>query len=231
METNTAPMHLPEELVKICQQHPIQKRDTGEPILYQGEVPRHAYILTEGIVKVYDIGGAGDEKIINFMSVGDLLPPAWVFKKAPVSLYYYDAFTPCSFYRVPREELLDTIKNIPAVTNFMFEHYAKSFVGSLLEINALEQSKGSEKIIHMLQYLLMRFPSQSNPNEGWERIDLRITHQELANMTGLTRETTSTELNKLRRKGIVEYSNQNYSLNIQLLRSLLSSEEFLSFKY
>ncbi|MGI9027581.1 MAG: Crp/Fnr family transcriptional regulator [Candidatus Saccharimonadales bacterium] len=223
-------MHIPEELLTICREHSIQKRAPGEPILYQGEVPRHAYILTEGIAKIYDIGGAGDEKIVNFLSVGDLLPPAWVFKKAPVSLYYYDAFTPCSYYRIPRDTLLAAIQNTPAITYFMFEHYATSFVGSLLEINALEQSKGSEKIIHMLQYLLMRFPSNRGQGKDWQRIDLRITHQDLANMTGLTRETTSTELNKLRRKKIVEYSNQHYSLNIPLLRSLLSSEEFLSFK-
>ncbi len=220
---------MPDELLKLCQQHPLQKREVGEPILYQGEIPRHAYIMASGIVKVYDIGNAGDEKIINFMSSGDLLPPAWVFKKAPVSLYYYDAFTTCTFYRLPRETLLEAIKNTPSITNYMFEHYATSFVGSLLEINALEQSKGNEKIIHMLQYLLMRFPGTKNGD--WHKIELRVTHQDLANMTGLTRETTSTELNKLRRKGIVEYSNQHYSLNIPQLRSLLSSEEFLSFKY
>lgn len=220
---------MPDELLKFCSNYPLQKREPGEPILYQGEVPRHAYILVSGIVKVYDIGNGGDEKIINFFSEGDLLPPAWVFKKAPVSLYYYDAFTPCTFYKVPRDELLKAFKDIPSITHFMFEHYATSFVGSLLEINALEQSKGSEKIIHMLQYLLMRFPGEEKGD--WHKIELRITHQDLANMTGLTRETTSTELNKLRRKGIVEYANQHYSLNIPQLRSLLSSEEFLSFTY
>lgn len=220
---------MPEELLNLCKEHVVQKRTAGEPILYQGEIPRHAYILTEGIVKVYDIGSAGDEKIINFLSEGDLMPPAWVFKKAPVSLYYYDAFTPVQFYRVPRDTLNDAIRNTQAISNYMFEHYATSFIGSLLEINALEQSKGSDKIIHMLQYLLMRFPGTQEGD--WHKIDLRITHQDLANMTGLTRETTSTELNKLRRKEIVEYSNQHYSLNIPLLRSLLSSEEFLSFKY
>lgn len=220
---------MPQELIDICKQHAVQTRTPGEPILYQGEIPRHAYILAEGIVKVYDIGSAGDEKVINFLSEGDLIPPEWAFKKAPVSLYYYDAFTESKFYRLPRESLLEAIKSVPAITHFMFEHYASSFIGSLLEINALEQSKGSEKIVHMLQYLLMRFPGSETGD--WKKIDLRITHQDLANMTGLTRETTSTELNKLRRKGIVEYTNQHYSLNIPLLRSLLSSEEFLSFKY
>lgn len=220
---------MPDELLNLCKQYQLQKREVGEPILYQGEVPRQAYILAEGIVKVYDIGNAGDEKIINFLSTADLLPPAWVFKKAPVSLYYYDAFTECTFYKMPREVFLDAVKSTPALSQFMFEHYATSFVGSLLEINALEQSKGSEKIVHMLQYLLMRFPGTKDGD--WHKIELRVTHQDLANMTGLTRETTSTELNKLRRKGIVEYANQHYSLNIPLLRSLLSSEEFLSFKY
>lgn len=220
---------MPQELLNICKQHLIQSRSPGEPILYQGEVPRHAYIISEGIVKVYDIGSGGDEKIINFLSVGDLLPPEWVFRKAPVGLYYYDAFTTCKFYRVPRETIEESIKTIPSVTQYLFQHYATSFVGSLLEINALEQSKGSEKIIHMLQYLLMRFPGEKS--KDWHKINLRITHQDLANMTGLTRETTSTELNKLRRKKILEYANQHYSLNIPQLRSLLSSEEFLSFTY
>lgn len=220
---------MPQELIDFCKQFVIQTKTPGEPILYQGEIPRHAYIITEGIVKVYDIGSAGDEKIINFMSSSDLLPPAWVFKKAPVSLYYYDAFTECKYYRLPRETLHEAIESNQAISNYMFKHYASSFIGSLLEINALEQSKGSDKIIHMLQYLLMRFPGTEKGD--WHKIDLRITHQDLANMTGLTRETTSTELNKLRRKGIVEYSNQHYLLNIPLLRSLLSSEEFLSFKY
>jgi CRP/FNR family transcriptional regulator len=223
---------MPDELLDLCKQYPLQLREAGEPILYQGEIPRHAYVITEGIVKIYDIGNAGDEKVINFLSVGDVVPPAWVFKKAPVSLYYYDAFTECKFYRLPRDVLMNGINKTPAITRYMFEHYATSFVGSLLEINALEQSKGSEKIVHMLQYLLMRFPDKAaKDNDTWQKVNLRITHQDLANMTGLTRETTSTELNKLRRKGIVEYSNQHYSLNIPLLRSLLSSEEFLSFKY
>lgn len=225
-------MDTPEELSEIFKNHIIHKREAGEPILYQGEIPRYAYIIVKGIVKIYDIGSSGDEKIINFLSVGDIMPPEWVLKKSPVSLYYYDAFTPCEFYKVPREELINLIKNNQTITYYMFEHYASSFVGSLLEINALEQPKGAEKIIHMLQYLLMRFPSPDNSANGeWQLINLRITHQDLANMTGLTRETTSTELSKLRKKGIVMYSNQHYSLNMPLLRSLLSSEEFMNYKY
>jgi CRP-like cAMP-binding protein len=120
---------MPDELTDICKQYPIQIREAGEPVLYQGEIPRHAYIIIEGIVKVYDIGNAGDEKIINFLAVGDAVPPAWVFKKAPVSLYYYDAFTKCKFYRLPRDILLDSIHEIPAITRYMFQHYATSFVG------------------------------------------------------------------------------------------------------
>jgi CRP/FNR family transcriptional regulator, cyclic AMP receptor protein len=220
---------LPENLLRLCKEFPLQTREAGEPILYQGEVPRCSYIIAEGIVKVYDIGSSGDEKIINFFSVGDILPPAWAFRKAPVSLYYYDAFSSCKLYKIPRDKLESVIFCNHKAVKELFHHYASSFVGSLLEINSLEQSKGSDKIIHMLQYLLMRFPGSKQGS--WQKINLRLTHQDLANMTGLTRETTSTELNKLRRKSIINYSNQHYSLNIPLLRSTLSSEEFLNFRY
>lgn len=220
---------IPDVLQTLCKQYTLQTKGAGEPLLHQGEVPRSACIITKGIVKIYDIGASGNERIVNFLSVGDLIPPAWIFKKAPVSLYYYDAFTDCEFYRIPREELLASIRTNPQLTNYMFEHYATSFIGSLLEINALEQSKGGEKIIHMLQYLLLRFPGENK--QDWHTINLRITHQDLANMTGLTRETTSTELNKLRKQEIVRYTSQHYSLNLPKLRSLLSSEEFLRLTY
>lgn len=220
---------MPDELIKLYKQYSPQVRQAGEPLLYQGEVPRHSYLITNGIVKVYDIGASGDEKIINFMSAGDLVPPAWTFKKAPVSLYYYDAFTTCTFYRLPRQEIEDAIATVPAITHYFYEHYASSFIGALLEIHALGQSKGSDKIVHILQYLLMRFPGDENGD--WQEINLRVTHQDIGNMTGLTRETTSTELSKLKKEGIVSYKNQHYALNMPLLRSKLSSEEFMRFSY
>jgi CRP-like cAMP-binding protein len=214
-------------LIEACKNHPLQKKLAAEPLFYQGEVPRHTYIIVEGIVKVYDIDPSGDEKIINFFSTGDILPLAWQFDKAPVSLYYYDAFSECTLIKIPRDELNEILDANPDFVREMFDHYVNSFISSLLEINALEQSKSNDKIIHMLQYLLMRFPGIKKGE--WQQINLRITHQDLAGMTGLTRETTSTELNKLRRKGAVNYANQHYSLNIPKLRSLLSSEEFLNF--
>jgi CRP-like cAMP-binding protein len=220
---------MPDELIQLYQKYTPHTVEPGEPLLYQGEVPRNSFLVTDGIVKVYDIGASGDEKIVNFMSVGDIIPPAWAFKKAPVSLYYYDAFTTVTYYTIPRQELEKAIDDTPAITKYFYEHYATSYISALLEIHALEQSKGTDKIVHMLQYLLMRFPGEQQGE--WHEINLRVTHQDIGNMTGLTRETTSTELSKLKKQGIVSYKNQYYSLNLPLMRSQLSSEEFLRFSY
>jgi hypothetical protein len=45
-------------------------------------------------------------------------------------------------------------------------------------------------------------------------------------MVGLTRETTALELSKLKKKGIISYNTQHYTIDTEKLLSLLGAEEF-----
>jgi CRP-like cAMP-binding protein len=59
-------------------------------------------------------------------------------------------------------------------------------------------------------------------------IDLTLTHQDFANLTGLTRETAATELNRLKKKGVINYSNgSNYTLNLDKLTQMIN-DQFIS---
>jgi len=52
-----------------------------------------------------------------------------------------------------------------------------------------------------------------------------LTHQDFANLTGLTRETTATELNKLKSSGIITYGKHTlYHVNVTKLSNTLNDQ-------
>lgn len=219
---------LSEKLISKLGAYTQRNYTPSQPILYQGEIPQVAYIIMDGVIKIYDIDSNGNEKIVSFASTGDVLSPAWTFNKAPVNLYYCDAFTEAKLCCIAKEELHNLIKSSSDLLSYLFDQQLTAYIGAQIQINALEQSKANEKIIYTLQYLVLRFSKQTN--QAWVEISLRLTHQDIANMNGLTRETTTTELNKLRKKGVIRYKGQVCHVNVTALRRLLSSDEFVTIK-
>jgi len=217
---------LPAEFSEFLAKYPTRKLKKGWPILYQGEVPRTAYVIKKGMIKVYDISTSGEEKVVTFDSVGDILPSSWVFKKSPVSLYYFDAFTDCEVYAVPRQALFDAIHAHKEILEYALDKYVSMYVTATLHIFALEQTKSSDKLLRILQYMAMRFGKEIKP--GYKYIDVQLTHLDLAHMIGMTRETTSVELGKLRKANVISYKNQRYTLNVTKMQRILGADEFKS---
>jgi hypothetical protein len=57
---------------------------------------------------------------------------------------------------------------------------------------------------------------------------LDLTHQDFANLTGLTRETAATELNRLKKRGVIDYGKHiPYRLNMKQLM-LLQNDQFIA---
>jgi len=215
---------VPKDFTEFLNKFPVRKLKKGLPIMYQGEVPRSAYVIKKGMIKAYDISSSGEEKVVTFDAVGGMIPSAWIFKKSPVALYYFDAFTDCEVYAVPRQVLYDKIYSNKEILEYAFDKYVSLYTTATMHIFALEQTKSSEKLLRILQYLSMRFGAEVKP--GIRSIDLKLTHLELANMIGMTRETTSVELGKLRKSKVIKYSNQRYFLDVQKTQQIVGGDEF-----
>lgn len=211
-------------LLRLLKDYPTKKFAAGEMILYQGEVPTCAYVMKSGLVKVYNITAQGDEKPIAFRSSPDLLASAWIFDKSGGALYFCEAHTESVAYAVPKADFLRLIKqNNDALLNLLSRYVTLNTAGSL-QLHALEFSKASDKIIHMLFYLCQTY-GVDDPT-GLVCIDLPLTQQELANLLGLTRETTGIELLKLKKMGLLVFSKKKYRVNKPQLLKLIGETEF-----
>ena len=200
----------------------VAKFKKNEVILHQDDEPQTAYVIKEGVVKMYNITSEGDEKPISFDVSGDLFPAEWVFSRAERTLFYYEAFTDCSLYVVPKDVYQQFLHNNPIIMRKAFDLFVSRMVGYTLRVNALAQSRAADKLLHTIHYLCLRFGKEIK--KDFVRIRLPLTQQELANFMGLTRETTTVELSKLKQLGVISYCHQTYSVRTNKLNELLDEE-------
>lgn len=208
----------------FLERHPTRSFRKKEIIVFQGEAPRQAFIVKSGIVKAYNLSVGGDEKPVAFYEADSIFPASWVYGKTASATYYYEAFTPeVEVYTIDRQTFVDFIRRRPELLYQEMERLLAEQLGSSIRLNALQHSRASDKLIYTLHYLAL---SHGRPgNDGTIELTLDLTHQDLANLTGLTRETAATELNKLKKQGVIEYGKHTpYKLNLTRLMRLLNDQ-------
>ncbi len=64
----------PPALNDLLKSYTLRKFKKGQTLLFQGEVPRYAYVVKSGTVKTYNISPLGEEQLISLSSEYDILP-------------------------------------------------------------------------------------------------------------------------------------------------------------
>lgn len=212
-----------EQLQPLIKKSLTRSFHAGSTILYQGEAPRSAYVLTKGVARVFSISAQGDEQIVIFHVPGEFFPSSWIFGKAPTTLFFYEALTDCEVALVPREELIHFMLDEPDRMHAMLDHFTTTYAAMLIRVNALEQPKARDKLIYTLYYLCQRYGKQQS---NQIQIPLALTHQHLASLVGLTRETTAMEMGKLKKQGVINYKQQQYTIRLDKLLELIGEDSF-----
>lgn len=210
------------ELEDFLKQYRVCRFKKGEIIFAQNQQPTTAYIVKKGLIKTYNISAEGDEKPISFDIKDEIMPISWIFGKAPRTLFFYEAFTDCELYAVPKNEYLGFLQKHPQQLLMVFDNFVSYHIGLQLRVSALEQSKAVTKILNTLHFFCLRFGEELD--NGVVKIRVVLSQQELANFIGLTRETVSIELKKLRQQHVISHSRQHYFVKTAKLNELLDED-------
>jgi CRP-like cAMP-binding protein len=215
-----------DDLTEVTSSHSVRKYKASNIVLFQGEIPPYVLVVRKGFVISYTMSNNGDEQIIAFFSIGDILPVEWVFSRSPVALYYYRAFTDCELVAVSKDELTEHMETNQVLAQKLLNQFASSFIGATVHIHALEHSHSQEKIIKLLHYLVLRFGQPVSGKNETYTIPFKLTHAQIASMVGITRESVTTEAVKLKNKNALTYSKGIYTIKLSELLKSLGSEEF-----
>ncbi len=172
----------------------------GETILRADEVPSGVFYLKEGFAKIYFVSEDGKELIISILSPGSFFPFSWVLSDLQNN-YFVDLMTDATLLRAPREDFAEFLKKEPLLTFAVTEKMLLGFREWLTTTEKLIMSDAQQKIC----FTIYRVASSWGvvQKNGSILIDIPLTHQDIASLSGLTRETTSIKLKELERKGVL----------------------------
>lgn len=168
----------------------------------QDQIADSLYFIEQGLVKVTRTNRKGSKIILTIRGAGNVLGEESL-SNAEQS-YYGEAevLTGSTVYRVPREVQAKALMTNPewaaALVSYMVHRrFALAEKVELLCLHDVEY-----RILHYLAELSTLVAAPMN-GEGYQ---VPITQLELADLIGATRETTSTTLNQLERRGLVRLS-------------------------
>jgi CRP/FNR family transcriptional regulator len=202
--------------------NPIAKFSKGETIFLQGEVPKNLYSIRSGVVEESNLTSDGNQQSIAFEIIGDIIPKSWAFSKTANTLFDYTAFTDCELYIISKDDFQSQIAHNMDFTRKVLDRTVVLLMGAKLKLDALEKPHASQKLIYTLLYLCYQYGTRIGT--GNVMIQVPLTQQDIADFTGMTRETANLELNKLRKEKVFISDQKYYFVDIEKLNSKLDDD-------
>ncbi len=196
---------------------------SGQIMLYQGEKSSSVYYIHSGYIKVYDITVRGEEKVLLILGKGDLFPLIWTFGASDSLLYFYEVHEEVELSVLPRDSFIEHIQKDHQFTIALLEYFVDRTKELMTRVESIEGTSALHKVGQVLLYLANTHGQKLAKDA--QLIKLTITHQLLAQMAGITRETVSIQMKIFEENEAIEKNEANLIIHTDRIEEILSTEK------
>ena len=207
-----------EKLQSFFGKYPSTEYKKGEIIIQPNVNPPGIFYLESGIIRRYYLSENGEEVTLNLYKPHSFLPMSWAIGNVE-NIHFYEAMTPVKAYRAPKDTTIEFLKTNPDVIYDLLRRVYVGLEGLWMHIESLTAGNSYSKLVASLVILAKRFGKKENNSI---EISLKMNEKDIANYAGMSRETASRELQKLKKEGLVQFEKGILSvLDMQHLEDLL----------
>lgn len=170
-------------------------------ILYEGDHVEDMLVVTQGIVKIHDIDEHGNEKILHLVKPPGIIPFAFFSGGDDPTRWFYTALTDCDVYVVPKMRILAELHTSSTLAVYLMNWFSKEVHHVFTRLSSLGKTNAHDKLIAALRFLADCHSAEQR--NGWFRVSFPVTHQLLADMTGVTRESAAFAMKELQFQKVV----------------------------
>ena len=206
------------EIESFFSKYPISNYRKGHVLISEQDYISNIFYLKSGYIKQYAISKSGAEpSILNIFKPGSYLPIIYIVNEIPNS-FYFEAMTDITVFKAPKEDVLKLINQNTEILYDLLKRVTRGTDGLLKRLSHQMSSNAYDRLLMELITYAIRF------HEKTDMIEIDLSEKELAAMSGLTRETVSREIRKLKNIGLLlENSHKLYIKNIVSLEAELNS--------
>jgi CRP-like cAMP-binding protein len=178
------------------------------------------YYIKSGFVKQVSTSKTGEEFIVTIYRPGSFFAISLALHRK-VSAYTFEAMSEVVVIKAPVQEIIALLDTQPTLARELLSRITSGLNSLVARMETLVFGSARQKVAAVLLQNAQRFGKKvANTIE----LELPLTHQQLASLTGLTRETVSIEMAKLKKDKILTYRGKTITIfTISTLRSLAPS--------
>ena len=195
----------------------VQTFDRSDLIFDQGSMGSTLYIIVDGQVRIFTVNETGQELAVTIFRKGDFFGELALLDGQPRSASA-EAMQVTTTLTLHRSGFLDLIGTCPPVAVAVLEALASRLRHTNNYVENLTSQPAPQRVVQQLVTLATNAPNHQQTNS----IDLRITQDDLASLSGTTRETVNRVLSTLRDQGLIRIARARISvLSLEQLRQTL----------
>ena len=170
-----------------------------ERIFRAGSPGENVYLLADGRVKIFGLSSLGKEVILWFCFPGEVFGLAEMARGGPREVYA-EACSDCRVHVIAQRDFKQFLTAHPATAMLVIDLLSCRLrvLGDVVQ--NLTADDVATRVVKLLLRLCARY---GRPVAQDILLDIKLTHQEMADMIGATRQTVTAVMSELRRKGVL----------------------------
>ncbi len=200
-------------LMRLVQRRGIEK---GGIIFNAGSPGKNVYFLESGQAKIYHLSAEGREALLWFCLPGEIFGLTEVCHGGGRQVYA-QACEDSHILSVNRAVFKDFLATRPSAAMLVIDVLSCRLRSLGHVIEEMAASDVTERVFH----LIMRLAANYGHRVGDDvHLDIHITHQEMANMIGCTRQSVTSTLGMLKRLDVLSFQNHHICIHRDRLPSV-----------
>jgi len=188
------------KLIKFFKKYPLTKYRKGGIILEPGEEFPGIIFVKSGYVRVYTL--FKNKKQVTLQ----MFRPTLYFSligaiTKQVNHHYFEAITPAELWVAPMKETLEYVEKDKELKDDLMKTILSELVEMSVSMGEYITGNARNKVAGIIKYLGERF-GKTKRDKVW--IKFKVSHKLVASLTGLTRETVTLQMLKLKKEKIIE---------------------------
>lgn len=174
----------------------VENFERGKTIFFPGDPAERVYFLIKGAVKLSRVYEAGEEITVALLRENTVFGVLSLITGHRSDRFYHAvAFTPVELLSVPIDQVEKALANDPELSMFMLRGLSSRILQTEMMIETLAHRDMGSRLVSFLLILCRDF---GVPSMDGITIDLKLSHQAIAEAIGSTRVTVTRLLGELR---------------------------------
>lgn len=178
------------------------KLSRGQELVHQGDAAERVYMVCAGHLKLYASSVDGRVLLLRMAAPGDVVGLAPALRNTHQKLTA-EALDECELKSVGRDEFLEFAEKYREAGRNVASAAAKEYETAFISAQRLALAGSAQAKLASLLIELAGLNPANNSGSGI-KIPMPLTHEELGNMCGLSRETVTRQLSRFHADGILE---------------------------